>query len=36
MEREGYGENKEVENIKKNVFVIFGIFLKQRKKKENS
>ena len=32
MEREGYGENKEVGNIEKNVFVIFGIFLKQNKK----
>ena len=33
MEREGYGENKEVRNIEKNVFAIFGIFLKQNKKK---
>ena len=32
MEREGYGEYKEVENIEKNVFVIFDIFLKQSKK----
>ena len=32
MEREGYGENKEVENIEKNAFVIFSIFLKQSKK----
>ena len=29
MKREEYGENKEVGNIKKKVFVIFGIFLKQ-------
>ena len=33
MEREGYDENKKMRNIKKNVFVIFGIFLKQSKKK---
>jgi len=32
MEREGYGENKEVRIIEKNIFVIFSIFLKQRKK----
>ena len=33
MEREGYGENKEVGNIEKNVFVIFGIFLNKVKRK---
>ena len=32
MKREEYGENKEVGNIEKNIFVIFGIFLKQSKK----
>ena len=32
IERERYGENKEVKNIKKNVFVIFDIFQKQSKK----
>ena len=36
MKREEYGENKEVGNIKKNVFVVFDIFLKQSEKKENS
>ena len=36
MKREEYGENKEVGNIEKNVFVIFGIFLKQSKKEKNS
>jgi len=35
MKGEVYGENKEVGNIEKNVFVVFGIFLKQVKKKEN-
>ena len=30
--KEKDGENKEVRNIEKNVFVIFGIFLKQSKK----
>ena len=34
--KEGYGENKEVKNIKKNVFVIFGIFLNKVKIEENS
>ena len=32
--KEKYGENKEVGNIEKNVFVVFGIFLKQVKKKK--
>ena len=32
MEREEYGENKEVGNIEKNVFVIFDILIKQSKK----
>jgi len=31
MEREGYGENKEVGNIEK-IFVIFEIYLNQSKK----
>ena len=34
MKREEYGENKEVKNIEKNVFVIFSIFLKQSKKEK--
>ena len=34
-EKEKYGENKEVGNIEKNVFVIFGMLPKQVKKKEN-
>ena len=33
MKREEYGENKEVGNIEKIVFVIFDILLKQSKKK---
>jgi len=32
MEREEYGENKEVGNIEKIFFVIFDILLKQGKK----
>ena len=32
VKREEYGENKEVGNIEKNVFVGFGLFLKQVKK----
>ena len=32
MKREEYGENKEVGNIEKMVFVIFDILLKQSKK----
>ena len=32
MKREGYSGNKEVGNIKKNVFMLYGIFLKQSKK----
>ena len=32
MKREEYGRNKD-RNIKEMVFMIFGIFLKQRKKK---
>ena len=36
MKREVYGGNKEVRNIEKNMFVIFGIFLNKVKKKENS
>ena len=35
MEREGYGENKEVKNIENMILVIFDIFLKQVKEKEN-
>ena len=31
-EKKEYGENKEVGNIKKNVFVVFEIYLKQSKK----
>ena len=30
--KEKYGENKDVGNIEKNVFVIFDIFLKQSEK----
>jgi len=30
MEREGYGENKEVRNIENNVFVIFIIISKTK------
>jgi len=33
MKRGEYGENKEVVNIEKMVFVIFDILLKQNKKK---
>ena len=33
MEREEYGDNKEVKIIEKMVFMIFDIFLKQSKKK---
>ena len=36
MTREEYGENKEVENIKKNVFMIFDILIKQSKKERKS
>ena len=36
MKREEYGENKEVRNIEKNVFVIFKILIKQRKKERKS
>ena len=32
MEREEYGENKEVGNIEMNVFVVFDILIKQSKK----
>ena len=32
MEREGYGENKEVENIEKKMFVVLFLYLKQNKK----
>jgi len=31
MKREEYGENKEVENIEKMIFLIFEIYLKQSK-----
>ena len=30
--KEKYGENKEVGNIEKNIFVVFDIFLKQSEK----
>ena len=33
MEKEEYGENKEVGNMEKMIFVIFDILLKQSKKK---
>ena len=33
MKREEHGENKEVRNIEKIIFVIFDIFLKQSRKK---
>ena len=36
MKREECGENKEVGNIEKMIFVIFDILLKQSKKKNNS
>ena len=36
MKIEEYGENKEVGNIEKNVFVVFDILIKQNKNKENS
>ena len=35
MKREEYGENKEVGNIEKMIFMIFDIFLKPSKRKEN-
>ena len=34
MKRESYDENKD-RNIEKNIFVIFEIYLKKVKKKEN-
>ena len=34
MKREVYGENKEVGNIGKKIFVIVGVFLKKSKKKK--
>ena len=34
--KEKCSENKEVGNMKKNVFVIFDIFLKQSEKKEET
>ena len=36
MKREEYGENKEVGNIEKMVFVIFEILLKQSKKEKKT
>ena len=35
MKREGYGEILRSENIEDKIFVIFDIFLKQNKRKEN-
>ena len=36
MKREEYGETRRSENIEDKMFVVFGIFLKQSEKEENS